>query len=131
MSLAEMYDVDNQRYKEAQQFRDVVETSTDTKAVFDTALGLENIKRNTGVHAAGVIMSNTPLAEIVPLMMRDNDGQIVTQFDYPSCEKLGLIKMDFLGLRNLDILDDALVNISRNRGVELVLEELPFDDAAV
>lgn len=131
MSLAEMYDVDNQRYKEAQQFRDAVETSSDTKAVFETALGLENIKRNTGVHAAGVIMSNTPLSEIVPLMMRDNDGQIITQFDYPSCEKLGLIKMDFLGLRNLDILDDALTNISRNRGVELVLEDLSFDDTAV
>ena len=131
MSLAEMYDTKNPRYKEAQAFRDVVEETADTKAVFETALGLENIKRNTGVHAAGVIMSDTPLADIVPLMMRDNDGQIITQFDYPTCEKLGLIKMDFLGLRNLDILDDALINIKRNRGIDLVLEELDFNDPAV
>jgi DNA polymerase-3 subunit alpha len=131
MSLAEMYDTESPRFKEAKQFREAVESSPDTKAVFETALGLENIKRNTGVHAAGVIMSDTPLAEIVPLMMRDNDGQIITQFDYPSCEKLGLIKMDFLGLRNLDILDDALINIKRNRGTDLVLEELTFDDPGV
>lgn len=131
MSLAEMYDTKNPRYKEAQAFRDVVEETADTKSVFETALGLENIKRNTGVHAAGVIMSDTPLADIVPLMMRDNDGQIITQFDYPTCEKLGLIKMDFLGLRNLDILDDALINIKRNRGIDLVLEELDFNDPTV
>ena len=131
MSLGEMYDTDNPRYKEAAQFREVIEESADTKAVFETALGLENIKRNTGVHAAGVIMSDTPLADIVPLMMRDNDGQIITQFDYPTCEKLGLIKMDFLGLRNLDILDDALINIKRNRGIDLVLEDLDFNDPGV
>jgi DNA polymerase-3 subunit alpha len=131
MSLAEMYDTKNPRYKEAQAFREVVEESSETKAVFETALGIESIKRNTGVHAAGVIMSDTPLADIVPLMMRDNDGQIITQFDYPTCEKLGLIKMDFLGLRNLDILDDALINIKRNRGIDLVFEELDFNDPAV
>lgn len=131
MSLSEMYDPENPRYKEATQFREVVESSPDTKAVFETARGLENIKRNTGVHAAGVIMSDAPLADIVPLMMRDNDGQIITQFDYPTCEKLGLIKMDFLGLRNLDILDDALINIARNRGEHLVLEDLEFTDPAV
>ena len=131
MSLAEMYDTANPRFKEAAKFRDVIEESADTKAVFETALGIENIKRNTGVHAAGVIMSDTPLAAIVPLMMRDNDGQIITQFDYPTCEKLGLIKMDFLGLRNLDILDDALINIKRNRGIDLVLEDLDFNDTGV
>jgi DNA polymerase-3 subunit alpha len=131
MSLGEMYDTENPRFKESAQFREVIEESADTKAVFETALGIENIKRNTGVHAAGVIMSDTPLADIVPLMMRDNDGQIITQFDYPTCEKLGLIKMDFLGLRNLDILDDALVNIKRNRGIDLVLEDLDFNDPGV
>ena len=131
ISLAEMYDPANPRFKESQQFREVVEETADSKAVFETAVGIENIKRNTGVHAAGVIMSDSPLSEIVPLMMRDNDGQIITQFDYPTCEKLGLIKMDFLGLRNLDILDDALANIKRNRGIDLVLEDLTFDDPAV
>ena len=60
------------------------------------------------MHAAGVIMSNEPLLDHVPVWKREADGAIITQFDYPSCEDLGLLKMDFLGLRNLTILDDAL-----------------------
>ncbi len=78
------------------------------KTVVDTALGLEGLKRQWGVHAAGVIMSSEPLIDIIPIMKREQDGAIITQFDYPTCETLGLIKMDFLGLRNLTILDDAL-----------------------
>ncbi|MFM2412260.1 MAG: polymerase subunit alpha [Actinomycetota bacterium] len=131
MSLSEMFDKDNERFKEAAPFREVVEASTEATIVYDTAKGIESIKRNTGVHAAGVIMSDTKLSDIVPLMMRSNDGQIITQFDYPTCESLGLIKMDFLGLRNLDILDDALINIERNRGETVVLEELTYDDPKV
>ena len=101
------------------------------KTVFDTALGLENLKRQWGVHAAGVIMSSDPLIDIIPIMKREQDGQIVTQFDYPACESLGLIKMDFLGLRNLTIIDDALDNIEANRGDRRsVLEDLALDDAA-
>ena len=71
------------------------------------------------MHAAGVIMSSEPLIDIIPIMRREQDGQIVTQFDYPACEALGLIKMDFLGLRNLTIIDDALDNIEANRGDRL------------
>ena len=78
----------------------------------DTALGLEGLKRQWGVHAAGVIMSSDPLIDIIPIMRREQDGAIITQFDYPTCESLGLIKMDFLGLRNLTVLDDALENIT-------------------
>jgi DNA polymerase-3 subunit alpha len=59
------------------------------------------------VHAAGVIMSSDPLIDIIPIMKREADGQVVTQFDYPASEALGLIKMDFLGLRNLTIIDDT------------------------
>jgi DNA polymerase-3 subunit alpha len=80
------------------------------------------------VHAAGVIMSSDPLIDIIPIMKREQDGQIVTQFDYPACESLGLIKMDFLGLRNLTIIDDALDNIFTNRGHRPVLEDLELDD---
>src|SRR5207253_2283209 len=61
---------------------------------------------------------------------REQDGAIITQFDYPTCERLGLIKMDFLGLRNLTILDDALVNITNNRQQKIVLEDLTLDDPA-
>ena len=73
-------------------------------------------------------MSSEPLLDIIPIMRREQDGQIVTQFDYPACESLGLIKMDFLGLRNLTIIDDALDNIEANRGERLVLEDLGLDD---
>ena len=128
MPLDGMFDPEHPRYKEASEFRVVIESDPEAKTVFDTALGLENLKRQWGVHAAGVIMSSHPLIDIIPIMKREQDGQIVTQFDYPSCESLGLIKMDFLGLRNLTIISDALANIRMNRGEELVLEDLALDD---
>ncbi|MBO1738651.1 DNA polymerase III subunit alpha [Leifsonia sp. TF02-11] len=126
--LTGIFDKDHPRYKEAVDIRSVVESDPEAKTVFDTALGLENLKRQWGVHAAGVIMSSDPLIDVIPIMKREQDGQIVTQFDYPACESLGLIKMDFLGLRNLTIINDALDNIRDNRGVNLVLEDLELDD---
>jgi DNA polymerase-3 subunit alpha len=126
--LTGIFDKNHPRYKEAADIRTVVETDPEAKTVFDTALGLENLKRQWGVHAAGVIMSSDPLIDIIPIMKREQDGQIVTQFDYPACESLGLIKMDFLGLRNLTIISDALDNIESNRGQRLVLEDLTLDD---
>ena len=89
--------------------------------VIDTAKGIEGLIRQTGVHAAGVIMSAEPIIEHIPLMRRDADGAIITQFDYPTCESLGLLKMDFLGLRNLTIIDDAVKNIELNHGTKLDL----------
>ncbi|MCW2816167.1 MAG: dnaE, partial [Nocardioides sp.] len=83
-----------------------------------------------GVHAAGVIMSSEPLLDIIPMLKRPSDGVMITQFDYPTCENLGLIKMDFLGLRNLTVLDDALKNIEANRGETVVLEDLELTDEA-
>jgi DNA polymerase III subunit alpha len=126
--LTGIFDKDHPRFKEAADIRAVVETDPEARTVFDTALGLEGLKRQWGVHAAGVIMSSHPLIDIIPIMKREQDGQIVTQFDYPACESLGLIKMDFLGLRNLTIINDALDNIKANRGTELVLEDLELDD---
>ena len=93
-------------------------------------MGIEGLKRQWGVHAAGVIMSSEPLADIIPLLKRPADGAMITQFDYPTCENLGLIKMDFLGLRNLTVLDDALANIEANRGETVVLEDLELTDEA-
>ncbi|MBN9177065.1 MAG: DNA polymerase III subunit alpha [Microbacterium sp.] len=130
MELGGMFDPEHKRYKEASEFRALIESDPDAKTVFDRALGLEGLKRQWGVHAAGVIMSSEPLLDIIPIMRREQDGQIVTQFDYPSCETLGLIKMDFLGLRNLTIISDALDNIRMNRGQELDLEHLELDDRA-
>jgi DNA polymerase III subunit alpha len=74
------------------------------------------------VHAAGVIMSKEPLLEHIPVWRREADGAIITQFDYPSCEDIGLLKMDFLGLRNLTILEDAVAGIKANRGIDVDLD---------
>src|SRR5664279_3118406 len=128
MSLAKMFEPTDPRYSEAGEFRTLAETDPDVKRVVEMAKGLEGLKRQWGVHAAGVIMSSDPLLDLIPIMKREQDGAIITQFDYPTCEKLGLIKMDFLGLRNLTILDDAVENVQANRGTTIVLEDLPLDD---
>ena len=73
-------------------------------------------------------MSSEPLLDVIPIMRREQDGAIITQFDMGACETLGLLKMDFLGLRNLTVLDDCLANIEANRGETLVLETLGLDD---
>ena len=126
--LPKLFDEEHARYAEGTEFRDLYNAEPDVKTVVDTAMGIEGLKRQWGVHAAGVIMSRAPLIDIIPLMKRESDGAIITQFDYPGCESLGLIKMDFLGLRNLTILGDAVDNIRRNRYVEIDLEHLPLDD---
>ena len=126
--LTGIFDPAHKRYGEAGEFRSLYESDNDVKQVVDTAIGIEGLKRQWGVHAAGVIMSSAPLMDVIPLMKRPQDGAVITQFDYPTCERLGLIKMDFLGLRNLTVLDDALRSIEANRGEKVVLEELPLDD---
>ena len=130
MALAGVVEPSHERYKEAADLRGILESDAEARTVFEAARGLEGLKRQWGVHAAGVIMSSEPLIDIIPIMKREQDGQIVTQFDYPSSEALGLIKMDFLGLRNLTIIDDALDNIESNRGHRPVLEDLELDDPA-
>jgi DNA polymerase III subunit alpha len=126
--LAKIFDTSHDRYNEGGEFRALYESDVDVKKVVDQAKGLEGLKRQWGVHAAGVIMSSDPLIDLIPIMKREQDGAIITQFDYPTCENLGLIKMDFLGLRNLTVLDDAVRNIKANRGEDIVLEDLPLDD---
>ena len=126
--LQEIFDPQHKRYGEGGEFRTLYDGDADVKKVVDTAIGIEGLKRQWGVHAAGVIMSSEPLLDIIPLLKRPADGAMITQFDYPTCENLGLIKMDFLGLRNLTVLDDCINNIRANRGEELVLEDLTLDD---
>ena len=127
VSLDDVVNKESERYSEAAEFRELVENDPDSKQVFELAQGLESLKRQSGVHAAGVIMSAKPLMEVIPIMKREEDGAIITQFDQPPCEDLGLLKMDFLGLRNLTVIDDALENIRQNRGENVVLEELDLD----
>ncbi|MFT4470015.1 DNA polymerase III subunit alpha [Arthrobacter sulfonylureivorans] len=128
LTLKEVHDPSAKRYGEAEEMRELLKSDADSAKVFETALGLEGLKRQWGVHAAGVIMSSDPLIDIIPIMRREQDGQVITQFDYPTCEGLGLIKMDFLGLRNLTIITDAIENIKMNQDVDLDLETLDLDD---
>jgi DNA polymerase-3 subunit alpha len=128
MPLSGVFDPEHPRWGEAGEFRAMYDNEPDVKRVVDIATGLENLKRQWGVHAAGVIMSAEPLIDVIPIMKREADGAIITQFDYGSCETLGLLKMDFLGLRNLTVLDDALANVRANRGVDVDLDALTLDD---
>lgn len=123
-------DPNHERYKEAAEVRALIETDPDVRTIYQTALGLEGLVRNAGVHACAVIMSSEPLVDAIPLWKRPQDGAIITGWDYPSCEAIGLLKMDFLGLRNLTIIGDCLENIKANRGIDLDLETLPLDDPA-
>src|SRR5437588_4678025 len=97
------------------------------KELIDTALKLEGLVRNSGVHAAGVVISPRPLIELVPLHKTKND-EIVTAFDMVAIEKMGLLKMDFLGLTTLTILDDAVKLIATTRGDSITLEGIPLED---
>ncbi len=128
ITLSGVFDPKNDRYGEAGEFRSVYETDADAKRIVDTARGLEGLKRQWGVHAAGVILSKEPLLEVIPIHRRESDGAIITQFDMGACEATGLLKMDFLGLRNLSVLDDCLINIQRNQGKTIILEDLTLDD---
>ena len=128
ITLSGVFNINDERYEEASEFRTLYETDPDSKRIVDTALGLEGLKRQWGVHAAGVILSREPLLDVIPIHRRDADGAIITQFDMGACESIGLLKMDFLGLRNLSVLDDCLLNIKANSGEEVDLSALTLDD---
>ncbi len=130
ISLAGVFDPKDARYSEASEFRTLYEADDDARRIVDTARGLEGLKRQPGVHAAGVILCREPLMDVIPVWRRDQDGAIITQFDMGACEALGLLKMDFLGLRNLTVLDDCLKYIEANRSEVVVLEALTLDDKA-
>jgi DNA polymerase-3 subunit alpha len=126
--LGDIENPSSKRYAEAGEFRSVVAADPDAKRVFEMAQGLEGLTRQWGVHACAVIMSSAPLTDVIPVMRHPRDDYILTQFDYPTCEGLGLLKMDFLGLRNLTVLDDAIRNIERNGKEPVDLEHLELDD---
>ncbi|BBY29775.1 DNA polymerase III subunit alpha [Mycolicibacterium sediminis] len=128
--LSGITDPTHERYKEAAEVRSLIDTDSDVRTIYETARGLEGLVRNAGVHACAVIMSSEPLIEAIPLWRRAQDGAVITGWDYPSCEAIGLLKMDFLGLRNLTIIGDCIENIKANRGIDLDLESLSLDDPA-
>lgn len=130
IALADVFNPKHERYGEGAGLRELYENDTETKAIVDAAMGIEGLKRQVGVHAAGIIIASEDLIDITPVMRREQDGAVITQIDFPAGENLGLVKMDFLGLRNLTILDDAIANIERNGKGIVDLETLPLDDEA-
>ncbi|MGA7436450.1 MAG: DNA polymerase III subunit alpha, partial [Solirubrobacterales bacterium] len=129
--------------KQGEDLKKTYDSDADAAKVIDTARGLEGKIRNTSIHAAAVVISGRPLKEIVPLQLvedksaaaaKDENGKpvkqykTVTQYSMNPVEEMGLLKMDFLGLRNLDVIDDAIEIISRSKGVEIDIGEIPLDD---
>ena len=110
------------------ELRAVAAREPRVKEVLDVSMKLEGVARNAGVHAAGVVISSVPLRELVPLYVT-NKTEIVTQYDMIGLEKLGLLKMDFLGLTTLTIIEQALKLIEKYCGEKIVIEDLPLDDA--
>lgn len=119
---------EHERHRDASAVRKMYAGNADVRRIIDAAKGIEGLIRQPGVHAAGVVISAQPLIDHVPLWS-NKDGSTITQFDYPTCEALGLLKMDFLGLRNLTIIDDCLKEVKRNHGQEIDLLCLPLADA--
>src|SRR5271154_1857378 len=118
----------SQALKDSPPLATAYETEPQTRELIDTAKKLEGLVRNAGVHAAGVVISPQPLTELVPLHRTKNE-EIVTAYDMKAVEKLGLLKMDFLGLTTLTIIDGALRLIEQVRGERLDLQTLALDDS--
>ena len=108
------------------ELRGEYESNPDSRRIIDFAKKLEGLPRHLSVHAAGVVISKVPLDEIVPLQL--SNGALVTQYDKDKIEELGLLKMDFLGLRTLTIIAETLANIKTSHGVELELSKIPLRD---
>jgi len=123
--------------KNGQELRKAVDADPQARRIVELAQGMEGIVRNSSIHAAAVVIADRPLTEVVPLQLADagpdENGQrqqkTVTQFAGTQIEEIGLLKMDFLGLRNLDVIDNALALIERNTGRRIDMSSLPLDDA--
>ena len=131
-----------------QELRRTYDAEPDAKKIIDVAKGLEGIVRNNSIHAAAVVISDRPLTEIVPLQLAEDRGagaaeangngnekaerayKMVTQYSMGPIEEIGLLKMDFLGLRNLDVIEDAVEIVERSRGETINIKDIPLDDAA-
>jgi DNA polymerase III subunit alpha len=121
-------------YKMAGELREMYEADPDTRQVIDVAKGLEGLRRQDGIHAAAVVITKEPLTEYLPIQRKPENGlppdeaPVVTQYEMHGVEDLGLLKMDFLGLRNLDVISDTIDVIRESRGIELDIDDVPLDD---
>ncbi len=112
--------------EESDKFREAYENDAESKRLIDTARKVEALPRHTSIHAAGVVMSKEILTDIVPLAL--SNDQVVTQFNMTEIEELGLLKMDFLGLRNLTVIKDTIKDVKTNHGVEIDIEAIDEND---
>jgi DNA polymerase III subunit alpha len=121
-------------WKMAAELRDMFTTDPDAQRVIDVAKGLEGLRRQDGIHAAAVVITKEPLTEYLPIQRKPENGAdpenspVVTQYEMHGVEDLGLLKMDFLGLRNLDVITDTVELLSRTRGLDLDIDNVPLDD---
>ena len=113
---------------EVQEFSSIYAKDTQAKEIIDAAFGLENLVRQTGIHAAGVVISRNPLMDYLPIMQKGVDKPVVTQWDMGRVEQCGLLKIDFLGLRNLGVIDICLDLIKNRRGIDIDINKTPLDD---
>ncbi len=119
-----------QAREQSGELRGAWETEPDAQKVLDTALQLEGLRRQHSIHAAGVVIAGGPITEHCPVLRLEADGEIVTQYDGGMVEDIGLLKMDFLGLRNLTVISDALDHIEKTTGERIPIEQVPQDDPA-
>ncbi|HEY6654662.1 MAG TPA: DNA polymerase III subunit alpha [Solirubrobacterales bacterium] len=136
--------------KPGEELKRTYDSDPDARKILETAQGLEGIVRNNSIHAAAVVIADRPLQEIVPLQLAEDRGagngngngngngaangkterayKTVTQYSMGPIEEIGLLKMDFLGLRNLDVIEDAVAIIERSRGEKIDIKDIPLDD---
>jgi DNA polymerase-3 subunit alpha len=115
--------------KEVPEFREAYESSDEAKRLVDVAKALEGVSRNVSTHAAGVVIAPDPLVRYTPLQYGPGREAVITQYDMKAVGDIGLLKIDFLGLQNLDIIATCLRLLKQSRGLDLDLEHMPFDDA--
>ncbi len=118
-------------YKKEPKIKELINSNAQAKRVWDFALALEGLNRNSGMHAAGVVMSNEELWHKAPLYRPAGEDHLVTQYSLKYLEDVDLIKFDFLGLKTLTVIDDALKLVKRNHGVEINFNEVDFDDPKI
>src|SRR6267378_2646480 len=115
--------------KEVPDLREAYESNEDQKRLIDVARALENVSRNVSTHAAGVVIAPEPLVRYTPLQFGPKSEAVITQYDMKAVGDIGLLKIDFLGLQNLDIIATCLRLVRERRGIEIDLDAVPFDDA--
>jgi len=122
---------DRDHYANAAGLRELFDSDPDARRVIDTAKGLEHLRRQDSIHAAAVVISPQPLTDIVPIQQKGEGAEVVTQFEMHAIEDLGLLKMDFLGLRNLSTIERALELIEENTGERPDIDGVSLEDPAV